>query len=164
MRSSASPRRRESSRSPPSSGCSRSSALPIAGDSNCRRGQDSGSASFSREGSVRAVLIDAGPLVALLDRSDGHHAEIVEAIKAVQDPLVSVWPVVVEAMYLLSFSWKAQKALWEILETGTVQLLPLGQGDVPPMKGLMEKYHDLPMTWPTPLSSGLRSARASAAC
>jgi predicted nucleic acid-binding protein len=94
---------------------------------------------------VRAVLIDTGPLVALLDRSDGHHAEIVEAIKAVQDPLVSVWPVVVEAMYLLSFSWKAQKALWEILETGTVQLLPLGQGDVPPMKGLMEKYHDLPM-------------------
>jgi predicted nucleic acid-binding protein len=94
---------------------------------------------------VRAVLIDAGPLVALLDRSDGHHDEIVEVTKSIQDPLVSVWPVLVEAMYLLSFSWKAQKALWEILETGTVRLLDLGDDDIPPMKSLMEKYHDLPM-------------------
>lgn len=58
---------------------------------------------------------------------------------------MSVWPVLVEAMYLLSFSWQAQKALWEIFETGTVQLLPLGEEDIPPMKNLMEKYRDLPM-------------------
>jgi len=51
----------------------------------------------------------------------------------------------VEAMYLLSFSWPAQKALWEILETGTVELFPLGKEDIPPMKNLMEKYRDLPM-------------------
>jgi len=94
---------------------------------------------------VRAVLIDAGPLVALLDRSDGHHEEIVELTRNVKDPLVSVWPVIVEAMYLLSFSWKAQKALWEILETGTVHLLPLGEEDIPSLKSLMEKYQDLPM-------------------
>jgi predicted nucleic acid-binding protein len=94
---------------------------------------------------VRAVLIDAGPLVALLDRSDHHHEAVVKALQKIQDPLVSVWPVVVEAMYLLSSSWPAQKALWEILETGTVQLLPLEQADLPPMKNLMEKYRDLPM-------------------
>ncbi|HYG62368.1 MAG TPA: PIN domain-containing protein [Thermoanaerobaculia bacterium] len=94
---------------------------------------------------MRAVLIDAGPLVALLDRSDGHHEEIVELTRNVKDPLVSVWPVIVEAMYLLSFSWKAQKALWEILETGTVHLLPLGEEDIPSLKSLMEKYQDLPM-------------------
>lgn len=94
---------------------------------------------------MRAVLIDAGPLVALLDRSDGHHEEIVELTRKVSDPLVSVWPVIVEAMYLLSFSWRAQKALWEILETGTVHLLPLGEDDIPHLKSLMEKYQDLPM-------------------
>lgn len=94
---------------------------------------------------MRAVLIDASPLVALLDRSDGHHDAIVEALRKIHDPLVSVWPVIVEAMYLLSFSWQAQKALWEILETGTVGLLPLEQADVPRMKKLMDKYRDLPM-------------------
>jgi len=94
---------------------------------------------------VRAVLIDAGPLVALLDRSDNHHKQIVQALGKIEDPLVSVWPVLVEAMYLLSFSFQAQKALWEMFETGAVQLLPLDESDIPPMKSLMEKYQDLPM-------------------
>jgi predicted nucleic acid-binding protein len=48
-------------------------------------------------------------------------------------------------MYLLSFSWQAQRALWEIFETGTVQLLPLEEEDITPIKNLMEKYRDLPM-------------------
>jgi uncharacterized protein len=94
---------------------------------------------------MRAVLVDTGPLVALLDRSDDHHGTVVATLQKIQDPLVSVWPVLVEAMYLLSFSWQAQKALWEIFETGTVQLLPLGEEDIPPIKNLMEKYRDLPM-------------------
>lgn len=94
---------------------------------------------------MRAVLVDSGPLVAFLDRSDGHHQAVVDALEEVQDPLVTVWPVVVEAMYLLAFSWVAQKALWEILETSVVRLLPLDGADVPRMKQLMEKYRDLPM-------------------
>jgi hypothetical protein len=53
--------------------------------------------------------------------------------------------VVVEAMYLLTFSWRAQKALWEMLETGALRLLPLDTADVPRMKQLMEKYRDRPM-------------------
>jgi uncharacterized protein len=94
---------------------------------------------------VRAVLVDAGPLVALLDRSDDRHEEVVEALKGIHDPLVSVWPALVEAMYLLSFSWRAQKALWELIETGTIRLLDLDEADIGPMKNLMEKYRDLPM-------------------
>jgi predicted nucleic acid-binding protein len=94
---------------------------------------------------VRAVLVDAGPLVALLDRSDHHHGEVAAALEGIHDDLVSVWPVLVEAMYLLSFDWRAQRALWEMLEIGAVQLLPLGQPDIPEMKSLMEKYRDLPM-------------------
>jgi hypothetical protein len=94
---------------------------------------------------MRAVLVDAGPLIALLDRSDAHHGEVVAALRKIQDPLLSVSPVLVEAMYLLSFSWEAQRALWEIFETGTVQFLPLEEEDITPIKNLMEKYRDLPM-------------------
>lgn len=94
---------------------------------------------------MRAVLVDTGPLVALLSRNDAHHEQIVATLQGIRDPLVTVWPVIVEAMYLLSFSWEAQKSLWEILETGAVRLLELGEADVSEMKGLMEKYRDLPM-------------------
>ncbi len=94
---------------------------------------------------MRAVLVDAGPLIALLDRRDEHHEAVVRAVESIQDPLVSVWPAIVEAMYLLASSWTAQKALWEILETGAIFLMPLDEADVPRMKKLMEKYRDLPM-------------------
>ena len=94
---------------------------------------------------MRAVLVDAGPLVALFDRSDTHHERVAAALKAIRDPLVTAWPPLVEAMYLLSFSQPAQMALWDLLETGALRLLPLGRDDVPRMRELMLKYHDLPM-------------------
>ena len=94
---------------------------------------------------MRAVLVDAGPLVALLDRGDAHHAECVAALHAIHDPLFTVWPAFTEAMYLLNFSWTAQRALWEMVESGAISLGTLDGDDAPRMKALMEKYRDLPM-------------------
>lgn len=94
---------------------------------------------------MSAVLVDAGPLVALLHRNDANHRRCVDALRAIRDPLATVWPALTEAMYLLSFSWLAQKALWEWIETDTVKLLPLERDDAPRMKELMRKYRDLPM-------------------
>ena len=67
------------------------------------------------------------------------------ALKTIRDPLVTVWPAVTEAMYLLGFSWERQRALWEILETEILRLLPLDRGDAPRMRALMDQYKDLPM-------------------
>ena len=44
-----------------------------------------------------------------------------------------------------SFSLQAQIALWEMIESGAVEILPLGNEDVARMKELMRKYRDLPM-------------------
>jgi uncharacterized protein len=94
---------------------------------------------------VRAVLVDAGPLVALIDRDDAHHADCVEALKALRDPLVTVWPAFTEAMYLLNFSWTAQEALWDMVGSGGLALAALDDDDAPRMRTLMHKYRDLPM-------------------
>lgn len=94
---------------------------------------------------MRAVLVDAGPLVALIDRGDPAHEACVTALKTITTSLVTVWPAYTEAMYLLRDSWAAQKALWSRLETGALELAPLDEFDVPRMRELMEKYRDLPM-------------------
>ena len=94
---------------------------------------------------VRSVLVDAGPLVALLDRGDREHEACVATLRALRKPLITVWPVFTEAMYLLSGSWLGQKGLWSRLETQALALAPLDQGDAPRMRELMEKYRDLPM-------------------
>ncbi|MGH7266264.1 MAG: type II toxin-antitoxin system VapC family toxin [Candidatus Rokuibacteriota bacterium] len=94
---------------------------------------------------MHAVLVDAGPLVALLDRSDPHHAACRRALESIRDRLATVWPALTEAMYLLSFSWEAQRALWEMVETEVLTLLPLDHRDAARMRELMRKYRSLPM-------------------
>jgi predicted nucleic acid-binding protein len=93
---------------------------------------------------VHGVLVDAGPLVALIDRGDRHHAQCVDTLREVRDPLVTVWPALVEAMYLLD-TWPAQAALWAMVEAGPIALAPLDEDDVPRLAALMAKYRDLPM-------------------
>lgn len=91
------------------------------------------------------ILVDAGPLIALIHRDDAHHAECVEALQSITESLGTVWPALTEAMYLLNFSWKAQEALWEMIERGVVVLLPIEQRDISRIRELMKKYKDLPM-------------------
>lgn len=91
------------------------------------------------------ILVDAGPLVAIFHADDQNHDRCVRALRSLSRPLATVWPVLTEAMYLLSFSWEAQAALWEMVETEVVVILALDRGDAPRMKELMRKYRDLPM-------------------
>jgi hypothetical protein len=69
------------------------------------------------------VLVDAGPLIALIHAEDNHHERCKAAFRALDESMGTVWPVITEAMYLLSFSWKAQEALWEMIERKVVDLI-----------------------------------------
>ncbi|MGB6597463.1 MAG: PIN domain-containing protein [Candidatus Acidiferrum sp.] len=91
------------------------------------------------------ILIDAGPLIALVDADDQHHVKCVTALKGLREPLATVWPTLVEAMYLLSDQPAAQEALWEMLDRGAVLLLPLDSSDIPRIRELMRKYANRPM-------------------
>src|SRR5437868_7094397 len=60
--------------------------------------------------------------------------------------MATVWPAFTEAMHLLGFSGKAQKALFSFVSAGVLKLLPLDEfEDLPRIEALMEKYRDLPM-------------------
>ena len=91
------------------------------------------------------VLVDAGALIALLDRDDAAHERCVEALKAIHDPLVTVWPAITEAMHLLADTPRATDTLCDMIADGAVRLLDLDVADFRRMKELMGKYHDLPM-------------------
>lgn len=48
------------------------------------------------------ILCDTGPLVALIDRDDLYHTQSVAALNTLPaSPLLTTWPCLVEAMYLL---------------------------------------------------------------
>ena len=91
------------------------------------------------------ILVDTGPLVALIHEDDNEHRICKDTFLTFSEPLGTVWPVLTEALYLLNFSWEAQIALWEMIQVGAVEILPLGTDDVARMRELMRKYRDLPM-------------------
>ena len=91
------------------------------------------------------ILIDTGPLVALLHADDQSHDRCVKTLRSLKEPMATVWPVLTEAMYLLNFSWEAQAALWEMIITEVLVILPLDRGDATRIRELMKKYRDLPM-------------------
>ena len=93
---------------------------------------------------MHGVLVDAGPFVALIDRRDHHHTRCVDALRELRDPLVTVWPALVEAMYLLD-TWTEQAALWSMIQAGPISIATLDEHDVPRLRELMSKYRDLPM-------------------
>ena len=91
------------------------------------------------------ILVDAGPLVAIIDADDQHHSRCAKAIQQIREPLGTVLPAVTEAMYLLMDLPRGQEALLQMLERGAIHLLPIGLNDIPRIKDLMRKYRDRPM-------------------
>jgi uncharacterized protein len=91
------------------------------------------------------ILIDTGPLVAFFDASDNYHRTCLDILKDLDAPLLTVWPVLTEAFYLLNFSWKAQDNLWEFIVRGGIEIVELQTSAMERSRVLMSKYRDLPM-------------------
>ena len=89
---------------------------------------------------MSGVLIDAGPLVALMNRSDRDHGQCVEVFKELHEPPLTTWMPVTEAMYLLGFSVAAQGALLKKIERGAIRILELIDEDLPGIRRLMKQY------------------------
>jgi predicted nucleic acid-binding protein len=91
------------------------------------------------------IVIDTGPIVALFDKDDEYHQTCTDILRKIKEPLVTTWPVLTEAFYLLNFSWQVQDDLWEFIQRGGIKIEGLDKKSLSRCRELMEKYHDLPM-------------------
>jgi len=91
------------------------------------------------------VIMDTGPWVALVDRSENRHKECVEWLKKFEGEIFTSEAVLTEVLYLLNFSSKAQSAAFDFILTGATVLVPSSIESLKMAKRLMEKYQDLPM-------------------
>lgn len=91
------------------------------------------------------ILVDAGPLVAIVDADDQFHNPCVRALQGIDEPMATLWPPLTEAMHILNDLPRAQDAIWNMVERGAIQLLPLNASDVPRIRELMRRYASLPM-------------------
>jgi uncharacterized protein len=93
------------------------------------------------------ILCDAGPLVAIVDRTDVHHARCKALLPSLNAPLITTWACLAEAMYLLGryFGFQAQEELWQLLERGIVVIYDHDRGEQDRMRSLMTTYQNVPM-------------------
>jgi len=91
------------------------------------------------------ILVDAGPLVALIDADDKYHEQCVFSLTSIRETMLTVWPAFTEAMYFLRISFHLQDVLWQMLESGTLRIADLDADDCARMRHLMRKYRDQPM-------------------
>lgn len=94
------------------------------------------------------TLCDTGPLVALIDHDDPHHQRCVTVLGALPpSALVTTWPCLTEAMYLLGRAdgLPAQDALWHYLADDLVVLHAPETTEWERMRTLMWQYRDTPM-------------------
>ncbi|MBI3373397.1 MAG: PIN domain-containing protein [Betaproteobacteria bacterium] len=90
---------------------------------------------------MRNVLIDAGPLVALFATDDAHHVrydQIVTEAAADGLRLVSTWPCIIEASYILEAPWRFELLQW--VEQGGVQICPFNPSHLAIMLPWMRRY------------------------
>ena len=89
-------------------------------------------------------LVDAGPLIALVLRTDQDHVVCAKTAASIPGPLMTTWPVLTEVVHVLG-AIRNQDAILEMVERGSLQILALDAGDVPRVRTLMRKYAARPM-------------------
>ena len=74
-----------------------------------------------------ATVVDTGPLVAIASVRDQHHELCVEQLRQLRPPLLTCWPVITEAAWLLRHHPSAVERLLGSFEVGLLRLLTLDE-------------------------------------
>ena len=93
------------------------------------------------------IIVDAGPLVALLDTDDQFHAWAKLAISSLNAPLTTCDVVLSEACYRLSPHGSAMSRLSQLIEQGILVSDFYSHGKLPAVFTLMAKYANVPMSF-----------------
>ena len=92
---------------------------------------------------IARILVDTGPLVAILKANDHHHQECTEQLAEIKAPLLTCWPVIIEAAWLLRDYPSAIQDLLLSFNTGLLKLLPLDESALPWIATFLRRYRKL---------------------
>lgn len=94
---------------------------------------------------MKKILVDSGPLIALFDTSDKHHARAINFIKNNSSILVTTIASITETLHLLNFDRHAQIDFLRWIYQGAVEIYAIENTDFGRIGELTIKYSDLPM-------------------
>jgi predicted nucleic acid-binding protein len=88
-------------------------------------------------------MIDAGPLVAIVSRRDAQHQRCVAELDTLPTPLLTCWPVMAEAFWLVRDNQDAVAGLFRGFADNLWTIAYLGPESLPSLEAFLKRYHKI---------------------
>jgi predicted nucleic acid-binding protein len=95
----------------------------------------------------RVLLLDTGPLYALLDRRDQHHAWAKEVLPSLEGPFLTCDAVLSETYYLLGDAAVPRRLLGTLLQKSAIKSNFHSGSMISRILELIETYREVPMSF-----------------
>lgn len=89
---------------------------------------------------INPAVVDTGPLVAIVRKREESHARCVAALKDFRSPLLTCWPVLTEAAWLLRKEPGGIKAIGEIVRSGAIEIIELDEAALHWIIAFLDRY------------------------
>ncbi|QJB24817.1 type II toxin-antitoxin system VapC family toxin [Limnospira fusiformis] len=94
----------------------------------------------------RGIIIDTGPLVALLNKRDSWHEWVKQEVAQVKPPLLTCESVISEACFLLKNLHNGQESVIYLLNNGTIQISFRLNEEAASIQELSRRYQSMLMS------------------
>ena len=89
------------------------------------------------------VLVDAGPLIAIYSPRDQYHSICKTALASITGPLLTTWPVITEAAWLLGRRQGGVQILLQSMAGGLIEVADLPPEAIAWIATFLKRYEDL---------------------
>lgn len=94
----------------------------------------------------QAVLLDTGPIVALVNRREQFHNWATNQLRDIEPPLLTCEAVITEACFLLQNVYGGEPAVISFMRNGIIQIAFRLSEEIAAVEELMRRYQSVPMS------------------
>ncbi|MBP0020976.1 MAG: PIN domain-containing protein [Cyanobacteria bacterium SBLK] len=95
----------------------------------------------------QSILIDTGPLVALISRRESYHKWVTQQVANLPYPFLTCEAVITEACFLLHDVYNGEDTVMEFVSTGNIQIPFQLTAESESIRVLMKRYQNVPMSF-----------------
>ncbi|MDY6803741.1 MAG: PIN domain-containing protein [Cyanobacteriota bacterium] len=96
---------------------------------------------------TQKIILDTGPLVAYIDKSDRFHNWAQEVLQGIPMPLFTCEAVISEACFLLRKTYGGKDAVMSLVKAGIIEVPFRFSEEVDRIDVLMKQYQSVPMSF-----------------